>query len=189
MFFRLQNSGWSFMSKSKILVVLIACSIFSSISAKDSNAPRCNDLPSYQLLDFWVGDWDVYVDEEIVGFNRIEKTLNGCAFSEHWVDTSGNEGNSLFYVSDNGKWKQVWVTERANQPGGVKEKTIVDIAPEDGVRFQGVLYHPEAGQWFDRTTLKPTEDGSVRQHIEISSDAGDTWETTFDAIYRRTNTG
>ena len=35
-----------------------------------------------------------------------------------------------------------------------RRKTIVDIAPEDGVRFQGVLYHPEAGQWFDRTTLE-----------------------------------
>ena len=57
------------------------------------------------------------------------------------------------------------------------------------MRFQGVLYHPDAGQWFDRTTLKPVDNGAVRQHIEISSDGGNTWETTFDAIYRKTNTG
>jgi hypothetical protein len=49
------------------------------------------------------------------------------------------------------------------------------------------LYHPDAGQWFDRTTLKSVEDGAVRQLIKISSDAGNTWETTFDAIYRRAN--
>ena len=46
------------------------------------------------------------------------------------------------------------------------------------------LYHPDAGQWFDRTTLKPVGNGAVRQFIEISSDAGNTRETTFDAIYR-----
>ncbi len=171
------------------LLALAAFSMFSSASAVSSDAVRCNDLPSYHLLDFWVGDWDVYVGEELVGFNRIEKTFNGCAFSEHWVGSDGNEGESLFFVSDSGEWKQVWITERANQPGGIKEKTIVEIAPEDGVRFQGVLYHPDAGQWFDRTTLKPVENGTVRQHIEISSDAGNTWETTFDAIYRKTNAG
>ena len=175
--------------KRLILVALIAFPMISSVSAKSSDSVRCNDLPSYHLLDFWVGDWDVYVGEELVGFNRIEKTLNGCAFAEHWVDSTGNEAKSLFFVNDSGEWKQIWVTERANRPGGIKEKTIVDIAPEDGVRFQGVLYHPDAGQWFDRTTLMPAENGSVRQLIEISSDAGNTWETTFDAIYRRTNSG
>ncbi len=185
MLFRLQNSEWSLMSKQKILVALTAFAMVSSASAARNESVQCDDVPSYQLLDFWVGDWDVYVDEELVGFNRIEKTLNGCAFSEHWIGTDGNEGESLFFVSDSGEWKQVWVTARANQPGGIKEKTIVEIAPEDGVRFQGVLYHPDAGQWFDRTTLKSVENGAVRQLIEISSDAGNTWQTTFDAIYRR----
>lgn len=168
-----------------VLSTLIAVSMISSVSAESVDAVRCNDLASYHLLDFWVGNWDVYVGDEKVGHNRIEKTLNGCAVTEHWVDSTGNEGTSLFFVNDGGQWKQVWVTERANGPGGVKEKTNVEIAPEDGVRFQGVLYHPDAGRWFDRTTLKSVGNGAVRQLIEISSDAGNTWETTFDAIYRR----
>ena len=92
-------------------------------------------------------------------------------------------------MGDSGEWKQVWVTGRTNQPGGIKGKTIVEIAPEDGVRFQGVVYHPDAGQRSDRTTLNPVDDDAVRQRIEISSNAGHTRETTFDAIYRRTNTG
>jgi hypothetical protein len=171
--------------KHTYLGALIAFSLISSASAESVEPMRCNDLPSYHLLDFWVGDWDVYVGDEKVGHNRIEKTLNGCAVTEHWVDSAGNEGTSLFFVNDGGQWKQIWVTERANRPGGVKEKTNVEIAPEDGVRFQGVLYHPEAGQWFDRTTLKSVGNGAVSQVIEISSDAGNTWETTFDAIYRR----
>ncbi len=167
------------------LVALVAFSMLSSVSAESADAVRCNDLPSYHLLDFWVGDWDVYVGDKKVGHIRIEKILNGCTVLEHWVDSAGNEGQSLFFVNDGGTWQQVWVTENANQPGGIKEKTNVEIAAEEGVQFQGVSYHPDAGQWFDHTTLKLVENGAVRQHIEISADAGYTWETTFDAIYRR----
>jgi hypothetical protein len=131
---------------------------------------------------------DVYVSDEKVGYNRIEKTLDGCAVLEHWFGSSGDEGKSLFFVNDRGQWKQVWVTEWANRPGGVKEKTIVDIAPEDGVRFQGSLHHLDVGEWLDRTTLKALENGEVRQLIEVSMDNGKTWETSFDAVYRKAST-
>ncbi len=86
------------------LVALVAFSMLSSVSAESADAVRCNDLPSYHLLDFWVGDWDVYVDDKKVGHNRIEKTLNGCAVIEHWVDSAGNEGQNLFFVNDGGTW-------------------------------------------------------------------------------------
>jgi hypothetical protein len=106
-----------------LLATSIVVSMHSTVLAQDSTNTRCNDLPVYRLLDFWVGEWDVFVGEEKVGFNHIEKTLDGCAVFEHWVDMAGNEGKSLFFVSDSGKWKQVWVTGRASRPGGVKEST------------------------------------------------------------------
>ncbi len=173
------------MRRQLILITLIATSMIPVVSAQDKNTPRCLDLPLYHVLDFWVGEWNVYVGDERVGYNRIEKTLNGCAIHEHWTDLDGNEGKSLFFVDDRGLWQQIWVTEWANRPGGVKQKTIVDIRPQDGVRFQGVLYHPDVGEWSDRTTLKAVDNGEVRQIIETSSDSGKTWKTGFDAIYRR----
>ena len=162
-------------------------SMLAPASAQDDAKPRCDELPSYHLLDFWVGDWNVYVGDEQVGHNRIERALHGCAIFEHWAGRGGNEGKSLFFVSDDGTWKQVWVTEWANRPGGVKEKAMIDIAPGEGVRFQGKLQHPDVGEWPDRTTLKPLENGAVRQLVETSADNGNTWKTTFDAIYRRAN--
>lgn len=37
----------------------------------------------------------------------------------------------------------------------------------------------------DRTTLTPLPGGGLRQVIEISTDQGATWQTTFVAEYRR----
>jgi hypothetical protein len=44
---------------------------------------------------------------------------------------------------------------------------------------------PSGEARLDRTTLAPEHDGSVRQKIEVSSDGGNTWRTTFDASYVR----
>ena len=73
-------------------------------------------------LDFWLGQWDVSQDGQLVGTTTIETTLDGCAIFEHWRDAAGGKGTSLFYY-DRGtaRWKQVWVTEHALAVGGAKE--------------------------------------------------------------------
>lgn len=144
--------------------------------------PACTGAP-YAELDFWVGEWDVFVGERIVGSNRIEKTLDGCAVLEHWQDAGGREGKSLFYISaPDGPWKQVWVADG----GAVKEKQLLERLADGGLRFQGRLVHATTGApYLDRTTLTPRPDGRVRQLIEISTDEGATWQPTFDAVYVR----
>ncbi|HXV64170.1 MAG TPA: hypothetical protein VEK15_25950 [Vicinamibacteria bacterium] len=143
----------------------------------------CESVAGFHRLDFWLGSWDVYVGEQKVGDNRIEKMLAGCAILEHWTDAEGNEGKSFFfYVPATDTWKQVWVTERATAPGGVKEKVLVETFDDGGVRFQGEIPLEGGGRYFDRTTLTPLAEGRVGQHIEISRD-GKSWESTFDAVY------
>jgi len=166
-------------------VLLVFC--FSMAIAQDVAPAQCADMRIYGLLDFWVGDWVVYSGDEKVGENKIEKILGGCAVMEHWKGVGGGEGKSLFFVDTNGTWKQVWVTEWAANPGGVKEKTHVDNLPNGVVRFQGRLHHPDVGTYLDRTTLTPIENGKVRQVIETSADSGENWKTTFDAIYVHPN--
>ena len=75
------------------------------------------------------------------------------------------------------------MTPYAMAPGGVKEKMQVE-APPGSVRFQGTIQRPDSDPYLDRTTLTPADDGSVRQHIEVSLDGGASWRSTFDAIYR-----
>jgi len=146
-------------------------------------AQSCRERPVFRLLDFWIGDWDVFVGTQLVGRNRIERVLDGCAVMEYWTDANGSEGRSLFYYSPlQGAWAQIWVTAR---PGAVKEKIVVGGAPPGAVRFQGTVAIPGGGTQLDRTTLTPNDDGTVRQLIEISDDDGASWRVTFDATYVR----
>lgn len=149
-------------------------------------APPCGDEDGLRRLDFWLGNWVVTVNEEQVGTNRIEKILDGCAVMEHWTSARGGQGKSLFYYQPVTKtWKQVWVTQFALGPGGVKEKELVEGYDGPGVRFRGEIPLAEGGSYLDRTTLTPQPDGTVRQVIQISRDDGESWETTFDAVYSR----
>jgi hypothetical protein len=154
-------------------------------AAQDPPTP-CDDIAGFHRLDFWLGSWDVRVDGETAGFNRIEKILDGCAVTEHWRGAGGGEGHSLFFyhpVTDT--WKQVWVTRFATSPGGLKEKTLVQTLDDGSLRFQGVTPLPDGDSILDRTTLTHLAGGRVRQVIEVSRDGGDTWETTFDGLYGR----
>jgi hypothetical protein len=147
-------------------------------------AAPCTAVEAFGALDFWVGEWDVQVEGRTVGSNTIARVLEGCAVTETWRAAGGGEGRSLFYyLPGTGEWKQVWVTGRATAPGGVKEKTLLPGYDGGGVRFQGEITTPDGRSYLDRTTLIPLGDGRVRQHIEISTDGGASWRTTFDAVY------
>lgn len=164
--------------------VLIA-SMSAGAAAADA-IPACDGQPAFAALDFWVGDWDVFVGTQKVGEDRVQKTLNGCAITESWAAAGGGEGFSLFYVDPADlRWRQVWVTGRALAPGGVKEKHLVETLPHGSLRFQGTVRDTAGRTWLDRTTLTPLPDGTVRQRIEISRDGGETREATFDAVYRQ----
>lgn len=160
--------------------------IVAALAALLAAAPgqQCSD-EVHRTLDFWIGEWDVRVGDETVGRNRIEKVLGGCAITETWSAARGGEGRSLFYyVPAAREWRQVWVTENPAAPGGVKEKRGVE-GPAGAVRFQGEITTTDGSRYLDRTTLTPLADDRVRQHIEISTDRGATWRTTFDAVYMR----
>jgi len=170
----------SYTSRFHLVLMILSCTALAGAQTPE----RCSDSNLFGQLDFWIGEWNVYVGEDLAGSNRIEKALDGCAVFEHWSASDGSEGKSLFFVDYDGHWVQVWVSEQAMSPGGVKEKVMVDDPPEGSVRFQGVIRHPTAEPWLDRTTLTPLESGDVRQLIEVSQDGGETWNPTFDAVYR-----
>ena len=168
----------------RLLQVLVPVVMLASPCAAQS-MDGCDSDSTYRVLDFWVGNWSVYVGDMLVGTNRISKVLHGCAVVEEWRDAGGGEGRSLFYVEPAlHQWKQVWVTDGALHVGGTKEKHLI-ARMGGGVRFQGELRRPDGRVILDRTTLTPVADGQVRQLIEISTDGGTTWRSTFDARYRK----
>ena len=171
----------------RLIAPLLVLASALPLAAQEQVYGSCAESPLYSMLDFWVGNWTVHADGQLVGRNRIEKVLDGCAILEHWTGAGGGEGKSLFYVDGDGVWQQVWVTQWATRPGGTKEKTWVDTGNPDSVRFQGAMQHADSGTWLDRTTLTRLPDGTVRQRIEISTDGGNEWQVNFDAVYRRSD--
>lgn len=149
-------------------------------------AAACAETTTYSKLDFWIGTWEVLSEGEKVGDNRIEKILAGCAVLEHWTSVSGSSGKSLFYyLPAEAAWKQVWITEMATQPGGTKEKRLIEETADGGLVFRGEISLPGGGSYLDQTTLRPLPGGDVSQVIAISRDGGGSWQTVFDAIYTR----
>lgn len=153
--------------------------------AAEEETPVCRATETARALDFWVGTWEVTVDGQTIGHNRIERTLDGCAIFEHWEDARGGMGKSLFYFDARADtWNQVWVTPNTARPGGLKEKALVERMADGTLRFQAELARPDGnGTYLDRTTLIPMDWNLVKQIIEISTDGGETWQTGFEADY------
>jgi hypothetical protein len=150
-------------------------------------ATPCSDVPRMHALDFWLGHWSVHSQDERVGDNLIERVLGGCAVTERWKDVRGREGLSLFYYDvSQDLWKQIWVTDDALRPGGLKEKLEQkELTAPGRMRFQGRYAGPSGATILDRTTLTSKADGSLHQLIEISTDEGRSWRPTFDSVHRR----
>jgi hypothetical protein len=173
------NAAWQFAAT--IIGVLLGVNVCTAAEPQS-----CASEPALARLDFWLGDWEVCSAGERVGRDRVGKILGGCAVSEEWTASDGSRGFSLFYWSASDRqWKQVWVTDRALLPGGLKEKHLIARFADGGVRFQGEIALPDGRRILDRTTLRPAANGSVSQRIEISRDGGESWTASFDATYRR----
>jgi len=155
-------------------------------AAWGGSEPSCEHSPEHALLDFWAGDWNVCVAGAYAGHDRVTRILDGCAVTEEWTGADGLHGFGLFYyVPAQAQWKQVWVTDQAARPGGLKEKHLIARRGDGETRFQGEIALPGGERILDRTTLRRAASGAVLQTIEISRDGGDRWTTTFDSEYRR----
>jgi hypothetical protein len=144
--------------------------------------PKPCAAPQDRQFDFWLGKWDVTdgTTGKPDGTNDVTSELNGCVLQEHWVSTSGNRGTSFNHYDPARKvWHQTWVDDSGGilyLDGGVKNGSMVLAGPRIGRLGKTVI---------DRITFTPRPDGSVRQWWQASRDAGKTWKTVFDGIYRR----
>jgi hypothetical protein len=149
--------------------------------------PPCRATEAGRALDFWIGAWTVTDGgDTTLGQSRIEWDANGCAVHEYWEGAQGGRGTSLFYFAVNDDtWHQVWVTGDTSQPWGLKFKDMIARGANGSVQLQSQQTARDGTPYLDRTTLTPNADGTVHQLIEVSSDEGVTWRTTFDALYSR----
>jgi hypothetical protein len=166
-------------------VILAAASLLlgQAVAAQAAPPTQTCDGPQFRALDFWVGDWDVYPNgrDNLVAHSKIEKLYSGCAIRENWMPLRGSQGGSLSgFDPATGRWHQTWI---GSAPGVI----AFEGGPAEGQmvltgRWPGSGPNGEDG--LTRMTYSQVDGGAVRQLGEFSADDGETWQPSFDFIYR-----
>lgn len=144
--------------------------------------PYCENNPEFDQFDFWLGEWDVYVNNEerpYAGKNVITKVASECLVMEHWTNRRGASGYSMnFFDPLEGQWRQVWVSNNLaiDYTGGLNEDGQMVLEGEAHYYNRGASF-PFRGVW------TPNQDGTVRQYFEQYNPEMDAWEPWFDGIY------
>ncbi len=138
----------------------------------------CTD-PEYRHFDFWLGTWNVTAagSSGPSATSSISSEHGGCVVLEQY-DAGGFTGMSInFYDSNDGHWHQTWMSN-AGAPlylkGGIENDSMV-------MSDKGLV----DSETINQITWTPNDDGSVRQHWEVSSDEGESWSTIFDGLYTK----
>ncbi len=145
------------------------------------NAYPCLSSENYRHFDFWLGEWDVFVNGNKVGENSITMAKGGCAIHENYTTARNYAGQSInFFDPIDQKWHQHWVGSSGDTYNYLETKR------DDGLlQFESKFMNPGGNITLSRLTFTLLEDGTVRQLFESSSDEGKTWTSAFDGIYKK----
>lgn len=162
------------------LMKKILCAIIIFFIYSNSARANCTD-ENYQAFDFWLGHWQVTSDtDDIIRFNNISKINNGCTILEEYSSPSGYVGKSLnIYDQQTKQWHQTWTDSSGlllQLQGGIENNAMVMIGKTFAANQQTTI---------NKISWTPNEDGSVRQHWQVSQDQGKTWQTSFDGLYKK----
>jgi len=138
--------------------------------------------PMNHDFDFWIGDWEVtnQANGKLAGHNHVELKHGGHVLVENYSTPGAYTGMSVnAYDAAAKRWHQCWV----DNGGGVLDLYGGLVAGK--MVLTGDTPLPGGGRQLERITWTPNADGSVRQHWEQSADAGKTWTTAFDGLYRK----
>jgi len=149
--------------------------------------PFCENNDGFNDWDFWVGNWNVYSNDEnrnFQGTNSIEKKYNNCLMTETWMGASGGGGFSInYYNAVTGEWRQVWIANgfSIDYTGGLNE---------DGqMVLNGFIYGYRPNKQTPFRGIWTAEDnGDVIQHFDIYDAANDVWNVWFEGRYVRQET-
>jgi tetratricopeptide (TPR) repeat protein len=131
-------------------------------------------------FDFWIGDWDVFVQGQKVGENLVEVEVGGCTLVENWKNNQGGTGKSLnSYNAGKKKWQQYYVGSQ----GGVLE--FEGELKGNVMSFTAETINPNGSKTMHIFEFHDLPDKTVRQSWQQSTDDGKTWNMVWDSIYKK----
>ncbi len=146
--------------------------------AQNTNCKCCTE--NHKAFDFWIGDWEAFTPNgKLAGTNLIDKIQEECILRENWVAGKYTGTSYNFYNAQYDRWEQIWID---NQGGSLHLKG--GLVGNEMVLQGDPITQPDGSIVINRITWTPNEDGSVRQHWEVSSD-GKEWKTGFDGLYKK----
>lgn len=173
------GAGWALAGVAALVLCQPTATV--TVTQQAEGAARCTGA-EYRQFDFWIGDWEVTgPGGEVVGTNRIERIVDGCALSERWTGRAGSVGHSVnMFDRSTRTWHQTWVDNSGlllQLDGGLQGEAMV---------LSGTTRADDGAVTRQRISWEPSSDGTVRQHWETSTDDGRSWTTVFDGIYAKT---
>ncbi|NNE67285.1 MAG: hypothetical protein HKN33_12030 [Pyrinomonadaceae bacterium] len=150
----------------------------------DRRKNPCKYSEKAREFDFWLGDWDVFVNGRKVGENLIERGVNHCILVENWKNTTGGTGKSInVYDASVDKWKQFYV--------GSQGSVFLFEGNREGNKmlFKAVTVDQQGSKTHHDFQFHKLDDGTVRQKWDTSTDGGKTYTTIWDSIYKRKESG
>ncbi len=153
---------------------------FNTLKLKvDANANPCKYGEEYKRLDFWIGEWDVYVNGSKIGTSSITKSEGGCTLYEDYKTASGFLGRSTNYYNPTDKlYTQIWI-DKFNSITEFKE-----LESKDGY-LQMAATDKGDGNLTRMTYVQDPINGNVTQTMEASTDNGKTWASNFVGVYKK----
>jgi hypothetical protein len=166
-----------------ILFGFYSTSVFSQ-STGSPPPPHCENNDGFSDWDFWVGEWNVYSNDEartFQGSNSITKHYRNCLIKETWKSAGGGGGFSVNYFNPNkDEWRQVWIANgyAIDYSGGLND--------EGALVLEGEIYNYASGVTQKmRGIWTPEENGDVIQHFDtLNSESGE-WQVWFEGRYVR----
>lgn len=173
-------------AKTALLIILISLIALPSLAEDTPSTPKsvCETGEHFNDWDFWVGEWNVYSNDEkhaFQGTNSITKQHKNCLVMENWTSAQAGEGSSMNYYDPVEKqWRQLWVA------GGYSIDYTGGLDDDGAMVLTGKINYYKTGKSFSfRGIWTANEDGSVRQFFEQHDPEKDLWVVWFDGRYER----
>jgi hypothetical protein len=150
-------------------------------SAGQVQAVGTCDTGPYRQFDFWIGDWDVADRAHptvLLARAHVNLILDGCVLHEMYEAKDGHKGESFtIFDATRNTWHQSWVTDRGNL------LTIEGHLQGQAMILEGTDHLPDGTPRQVRGEWRPDPAG-VREIAARSTDAGVTWMSWFDLVFK-----
>jgi hypothetical protein len=153
-----------------------------------SASPATCDTPQHHLMDFWVGDWQVFdaATKERVALDRIEKLYEGCVVEQHLtfltdlyrrpgvkvrlagIAVNRFDGESWLQMWADNQWGAILLRGRPNASGNMEFVSVIPSRHRD-VRL---VYEKHA-------------DGTLSILEYVAPAGSGKWVKYGDLLYRR----